>query len=82
MVAGPPELGTRSTEAAKMALRDAFERVQLDRIVSIAKPENTASTRIMEKLGLEFETEFLNEGLRLVRYAITRVQYATRSAAG
>jgi ribosomal-protein-alanine N-acetyltransferase len=62
-----------ATEAARVALRDAFERVQLDRIVSIAAPANTASTRIMEKLGLKFECEFEEDGLRLVRYAIHRI---------
>lgn len=58
-----------------MALRDAFERVRLDRIVSIARPANTASTRIMEKLGLRFECEFESEGVRLLRYAIDRARY-------
>jgi ribosomal-protein-alanine N-acetyltransferase len=57
------------------ALRDAFERVRLSRIVSIAMPENIASTRIMQKLGLEFDSEFENEGVRLVKYAIERAQY-------
>jgi RimJ/RimL family protein N-acetyltransferase len=61
-----------ATEAARIALRDAFERVQLDRIVSIAMPENRASLRIMEKLGLGFECEFESGGVRLVRYAIRR----------
>jgi RimJ/RimL family protein N-acetyltransferase len=64
-----------ATEAAATALRDAFERVQLDRVVSIAMPANTASRRIMEKLGLEFECEFENDGVRLVRYAIDRTRY-------
>ena len=59
-----------ATEAGRVALRDAFERLGLDRIISIARPENTASTRIMEKLGLKFECEFESEGVRLVRYAI------------
>ena len=59
-----------ATEAARVALRDAIERVKLDRIVSIAMPENTASRRIMEKLGLEFECDFENDGQRLVRYAL------------
>jgi RimJ/RimL family protein N-acetyltransferase len=65
-----------ATEAATAALRDAFERVQLDRVISIAMPANAASRRIMEKLGLEFECEFENEGVRLVRYAIDRARYA------
>lgn len=63
-----------ATEAARIALRDAFERVRLDRIVSIARPANTASIRIMEKLGLGFECEFENEGVRLVRYAVSRAR--------
>jgi RimJ/RimL family protein N-acetyltransferase len=65
-----------ATEAARVALKDAIERVRLDRIVSIAMPANTASIGIMEKLGLEFECDFENDGQRLVRYAISRARYA------
>jgi RimJ/RimL family protein N-acetyltransferase len=61
-----------ATEAGRVALRDALERVRLERIVSIARPANTASTRIMEKLGLTRECEFENDGVQLVRYAIER----------
>ena len=64
-----------ATEAAAVALRDAFDRAGMDRIISIAMPDNRASTRIMEKLGLEFDCEFESRGLRLVRYAIDRAQY-------
>ncbi|MBZ5724558.1 MAG: GNAT family N-acetyltransferase [Acidobacteriia bacterium] len=70
-----------ATEAARAALRDAFERVRLERIVSVAMAGNTASTRIMEKLGLEFDGEFENEGVRLVRYAIDRAGYGARPPA-
>jgi [ribosomal protein S5]-alanine N-acetyltransferase len=69
-----------ATEAAMLALRDGFERVRLERIVSIAMPGNTASTRIMEKLGLQFDGEFESEGVGLVRYAISRAQYAAAQA--
>ena len=65
-----------ATEAARIALRDAFERLLLGRIISIARPANTASTRIMEKLGLTFECEFESDGVQLVRYAIDFAQYA------
>ncbi len=61
-----------ATEAARAALHDAFHRVGLERIISVAMPANTASTRIMEKLGLQFERAFESEGTQLVRYAITR----------
>lgn len=69
-----------ATEAARVALHDAFERAGLDRIVSIARPANTASIRIMAKLGLRFEGEFENEGVALVRYALMRQEYAARPA--
>ncbi|HLJ50856.1 MAG TPA: GNAT family N-acetyltransferase [Bryobacteraceae bacterium] len=61
-----------ATEAATVALRDALERVGLRRIVSVARPENVASTHIMEKIGLRLETPFEYDGLQLVRYAISR----------
>lgn len=61
-----------ATEAAYVALRDAFERIGLDRIISIARPANVASTQIMKKLGLRLECEFEKDGVPLVRYAIFR----------
>jgi len=61
-----------ATEAARQALQDVQQRVQLPRIVSIARPANRASTRIMEKIGLKFEAEFESEGVQLVRYTIHR----------
>jgi RimJ/RimL family protein N-acetyltransferase len=64
-----------ATEAARTALEHAFEHAGLERIISIARPENTASTRIMEKIGLTRECEFDSEDLRLVRYAINRVKW-------
>jgi adenosine deaminase/aminodeoxyfutalosine deaminase len=69
-----------ATEAAAVALRDAFERVRLDRVISVAMPENRASRRIMEKLGLAFEREIEKDGQRLVQYAMDRAQYAARMA--
>jgi RimJ/RimL family protein N-acetyltransferase len=64
-----------ATEAARVSLHDAFERVHLDRIISIARPGNTASIGIMRKLGLQFDAEFEHEGVSLVRYAIDRADY-------
>ena len=69
-----------ATEAATLALQDAFERVRLDRVISVARPDNKASRGVMEKLGLEFDCEFENEGVRLVRYAIDRARYEARSS--
>jgi len=65
-----------ATEAARTALRDAFERARLDRIISVARPANTASIRIMEKLGLKLECEFEStDGVRLLQYSIDGLSY-------
>ncbi|HKW31584.1 MAG TPA: GNAT family N-acetyltransferase [Candidatus Acidoferrum sp.] len=61
-----------ATEAARVALRDVFERAGLDQVISVARPANVASTRIMEKLGLKLEGPFEKDGESLVRYSISR----------
>ena len=61
-----------ATEAARVALGDGFERAGLARIVSIAQPANTASVRIMRKLGMQFERVADSRGIPVVLYAIER----------
>ena len=61
-----------ATEAAREALRDGFERVGLKRIVSVAMPENRASTHIMEKLGMRFERTTTRRGFVVVLYAVEK----------
>ena len=41
-----------ATEGAVASLVDAFERVGLDRVLSIAVVENRRSVRVMERIGL------------------------------
>ena len=59
-----------ATEAAQSALQDLFGRVGLERVISVAMPENAASLRVMEKLGLRFQHAFENGGTQLVQYGI------------
>jgi ribosomal-protein-alanine N-acetyltransferase len=40
------------TEAARAVLRYGFETLRLDQVVAGVKPENSASIRILEKIGL------------------------------
>jgi RimJ/RimL family protein N-acetyltransferase len=65
-----------ATEAARCALRDAFERVGLERLISVAMVGNAASLRVMEKLGLRRQREFESEGVRLVQYGLSRAEYS------
>jgi RimJ/RimL family protein N-acetyltransferase len=59
-----------ATEAAREAMRDGFARIGLRRIVAIAQPQNRASIRIMEKLGMRYERATTHRGFRVVLYAI------------
>ena len=49
-----------ATEAAQAVVQFAFEKAGQDMLVAIAKPENTASRRVIEKLG------FTNHGILTV----------------
>ena len=48
-----------ATEAAFALLEHGFETLALHRIVATCQPQNTASVRVMEKLGLRREAHFL-----------------------
>lgn len=50
------------TEAATMALKDGFDRLQLKSIYAEAYSENLGSIRIMEKIGMKFLKETLLGG--------------------
>jgi RimJ/RimL family protein N-acetyltransferase len=60
-----------ATEAAAAALRDVFERVGLEQVVTYTLPENAASVRVMEKLGLEQGGTAEWAGSEHVWYSIT-----------
>lgn len=44
-----------ATEAAEEFLRYGFDDLRLDKIVAVARPENTASRRVMEKLKMKYD---------------------------
>jgi RimJ/RimL family protein N-acetyltransferase len=59
-----------ATEAARAALGDGFARVGLGRIVAIAQPANTASIRIMLKLGMRHEGIIQPRGIPVALYSV------------
>ena len=61
-----------ATEAAQCALADVFARSSLDRVVAVARPDNTASRRVMVKLGMRYEEDSLRRGIPVVKYAVSR----------
>jgi RimJ/RimL family protein N-acetyltransferase len=67
-----------ATEAAQFALQFTFENRKAERTIAVAMPENAASRRVLEKLGMRFmQTRYFGSyGLTLVYYGITKNEYA------
>lgn len=65
-----------ATEAAAASLRYGFVDRGLEKIVALAVPENAASRRVMEKLGMTIEREGEHLDMHVVVYAISRSEYA------
>jgi len=64
-----------ATEAARISLGYGFEEAGLDRIIALAFPENAASRRVMEKIGMAYKEMIHIWKLNLVIYSITRDVY-------
>ena len=67
-----------ATEGALASIRHGFEEVGLERIISIALPQNVASRRVMEKAGLVFCGEARWQDHDVVWYAIDRGAWEAR----
>jgi ribosomal-protein-alanine N-acetyltransferase len=61
-----------ATEAARACLEFGFEELGLDRIVAVAWPDNTASRRVMEKIGMTLAGGGHHYGHETVLYEIRR----------
>jgi RimJ/RimL family protein N-acetyltransferase len=73
-----------ATEAARAVLADAFDELALDEVISFTAATNTASRRVMDKIGLtrdadgDFDHPSVPDGNPLrphVLYRITAAQY-------
>jgi [ribosomal protein S5]-alanine N-acetyltransferase len=75
---GETELGYRlikpwwgrglATEAAQAWLQHAFETLRLPEVIAFSHPDNHASVRVMEKLGLRFLRQDQMAGMDVVVY--------------
>ncbi|MGI8556520.1 MAG: GNAT family N-acetyltransferase [Pyrinomonadaceae bacterium] len=64
-----------AAEAAARFLRYGFEDLKLDKVVAVARPENTASRRVMEKLGMKFDGIGKFYERDLAHYSITKNEF-------
>ncbi|GAX40673.1 putative acetyltransferase [Tolypothrix sp. NIES-4075] len=68
-----------ATEASKATLKYGFEEVKLERIVAIAKPENIASVRVIQKVGMKYEKDAHYYGVDVVYYAVSRDKWQSNN---
>jgi [ribosomal protein S5]-alanine N-acetyltransferase len=61
-----------ATEIAAASIKYGFEVLQLEKIVAVADPENIASRRVMEKVGMKYQHNFDYCDRELVYYAILK----------
>lgn len=67
------------TEAARGWLEYGFGTMGLDRIVAVAQLENSASRRIMEKLGMQHEKTEDHYGAACAFYVISKAEFERSS---
>jgi len=61
-----------ATEAGLAALAYGFETLNFETVVGIVHPENTASQRVLEKLGMARIERTVYFGMDVYRYAVER----------
>lgn len=59
-----------ATESAEACLAYGFEQLDLPKIVAVTHPENAASRRVMEKLGMRYDGLGKFYGAKLAHYSI------------
>lgn len=64
-----------TTEAARACLGYAFDKTALDRIVAVVNPDNIASWRVLEKVGMRREKIARYYDKDLFYYAILREEF-------
>lgn len=66
-----------ATEAARVSLQFGVDTLGLERIVAIARPENLASQRVMQKLGMTYEKDAFYYNCEVVYWAIAHEKFSS-----
>ncbi|MEG4493822.1 GNAT family N-acetyltransferase [Microcoleus sp. D3_18_C4] len=67
-----------ATEASFASLNYGFKILKLERIVAIARPENIASQRVIQKVGMKYEKNAHYYETDVVYYSISRESYPSK----
>ncbi|MEG4813399.1 GNAT family N-acetyltransferase [Microcoleus sp. K5-D4] len=66
------------TEASLASLNYGFQILNLERIVAIARPENIASQRVIQKVGMKYEKNTRYYETDVLYYSISRETYESK----
>lgn len=64
-----------ATEASRACLQYAFEEVGLERVMAGVEPQNVASKRVLEKLGMKYAGEIVPDHPGTPYFALSRRDY-------
>jgi RimJ/RimL family protein N-acetyltransferase len=64
-----------AAEAARASLRYGFEELRFERIVAFTRPENVASQRVLQKIGMRFDGAGQLHGVAALCYARTCAEF-------
>lgn len=67
-----------ATEASFASLNYGFKILNLERIVAIARPENIASQRVIQKVGMKYEKNAHYYETDVLYYSISRETYESK----
>ncbi len=67
-----------ATEASAACLDYGFENLEMDFVIAEADQRNTASIRVMKKLGFSFYEETQYEGIPCVKYKMTKAEWLAK----
>jgi len=65
-----------ATEGAQASLKFGFETLNLENIIALVHPENKASIRVIEKLGMAFDFQAEYFGMQVRHYSLSRACFA------
>lgn len=66
-----------ATEACDASLVFAFNTLHLERVIGLVLPENAASIRVLEKVGMHADGRVIYDGLTALRYRCRARQRGT-----
>lgn len=70
-----------ATEMSQAIIKTGFEINNFPRIIAMTRPENVASIRVMEKIGMKLEKGDVIYGISAIIYAILKEDYHSKISA-